>query len=282
MKRFNSFILVNVGILMVAVAIVLFKIPNDFATGGVTGISIIINRIAPILSIGMLMLVINIILLIIGLLFAGFEFELKTVYSTIMLSFIVWLFEKIHPIKKPLTNDTLLELFLAILLLAAGSAVLFYQNASGGGTDIIAKIINQKTHWHIGKTVLIVDLSISIFAIFIFGYKIGMYSILGVIIKGFLIDAVIKGLHSFKHIIIISNKPDEIKRFIIDTLHRGVTIYKAVGGNTNSEKQVLNTVMSNREAINLQQYITKIDDNAFIIVNNAADIHGKGFRTVEL
>lgn len=267
---------------MVATGIVLFKIPNNFATGGVTGIAIIINKISPSLSVGILMLVINIILLIIGLIFTGFEFELNSTYSTIVLSLVVWIFEKVYPIKKPLTNDTLLELFLAILLLAAGSAILFYQNASGGGTDIIAKILNQKIHRHIGQTVLIVDLSVSIFAIFIFGYRIGMYSVLGVVIKGFLIDAVIKGLHSSKQIIIISSKTDEVKSYIISKLHRGVTIYKAVGGNTNMEKQVLNTVMSSKEAINLRQYITEIDNTAFVIVSNVADIYGKGFKSVDL
>jgi len=165
MKKFNSFLLINVGILLVAAGVVIFKVPNNFATGGVTGIAIIIHKIKPSLSVGMLMLVVNIILLIIGLLFAGFEFGIKTIYSTLVLSLVIWFLEKIHPIKKPLTGDTMLELFLAILLLAAGSAILFYQNASGGGTDIVAKILNQKIHWHIGKAVLIVDFIISIFAV---------------------------------------------------------------------------------------------------------------------
>lgn len=282
MKRFYSFLLINVGILLVAAGIVAFKIPNNFATGGVTGISIIINKINPSLSVGMLMLVINIILLVIGLLFAGFEFEIKTIYSTVVLSVVVWFFEKAYPIKKPLTGDTMLELFFAILLLAAGSAILFYQNASSGGTDIIAKILNQKIHWHIGKAVLIVDFIISIFAVYVFGLRIGMYSVLGVIIKGFSIDAVIKGLHTSKQIIIISSKVDEIRNFIIKELERGVTIYKAIGGNTNTEKQVLNTIMSNKEAVKLREYILQIDNKAFIAIDNVSDIYGKGFKTSEL
>jgi Uncharacterized conserved protein len=278
MKKFLNFLLINFGVLLVAAGVLIFKIPNNFATGGVTGISILINKLAPSLSVGMLMFVINILLLILGLLFAGFEFEIKTIYTTIVLSVVVWFFEKKFPIKKPITGDTMLELFFAILFLAAGSAILFYQNASSGGTDIVAKILNQKTHWHIGKMVLIVDLTISLFAVFIFGIKIGMYSILGVIIKGFLIDAVIEGLHSSKQVIVISNKPDEIKDFIIKDLKRGVTIYNAIGGKTNTQKQVLNTIVGNREAVKLRQHIMQIDNKAFIIMDTVSDIYGKGFK----
>lgn len=282
MKKVYDFILINTGILLVAAGIVVFKVPNNFATGGVIGISIIVNKIIPSFSIGTLMLVINIVLLIIGLLFSGLEFEIKTIYSTLVLSSVVWLGEKVYPLKKPLTGDTMLELFLAILLMAAGTAILFYQNASSGGTDIIAKIINQKTHWHIGKTLLIVDFIISVFAVYIFGFRIGLYSVLGVIIKGFLVDAVIEGLHSSKQIIIISSKPEEIRNFIIKNLRRGVTIYKAIGGNTNEEKQVLNTIMSTREAIKLRQYIMQIDNKAFIVVDSVSGIYGKGFKALEL
>lgn len=282
MKKVYSFILINLGVLLVATGIVAFKIPNEFATGGVTGIAILVHKVSPSLSVGMLMLVINVALLAAGLLFSGLEFEIKTIYSTIVLSFLVWYLEKAYPIKKPLTGDTMLELFLAILLLAAGSAILFYQNASSGGTDIIAKILNQRTHWHIGKTVLIVDLIISVFAVPEFGLRIGMYSILGVVIKGFLIDAVISGLHSSKRVVIISEKSGDIKNYILYVLHRGVTIYKAVGGNTNVERQVLNTVMSGKEAVKLRKHVVQIDNKAFIVVDNVADIYGEGFRTLDL
>lgn len=282
MKKVYSFLLINIGILLVAAEIVIFKIPNNFATGGVAGIAIIISSIKPSLPVGMLMLAINIILLIIGMLYVGFEFGVKTIYSSIVLSLVVWLFGKYYHVKKTLTGDTMLELIFAILLLAAGSAILFYQNASSGGTDIIAKILNRKAHWHIGKAVLVIDFTISLCAVYVFGFRTGMYSVLGVIIKGFLIDEVIKGLHSSKQIIIISNKADEIKDFIIKDLRRGVTIYKAIGGNTNIERQVLNTVMGNREAIKLREYIMKIDNKAFIVVDNVADIYGKGFETLEL
>jgi uncharacterized membrane-anchored protein YitT (DUF2179 family) len=109
-----------------------------------------------------------------------------------------------------------------------------------------------------------------------------MYSLLGVIIKGFLIDVVIEGLHCSKQMVIISNKADEIRNFIIKDLQRGVTIYRAIGGNTNIERQVLNTIMDKREAVRLREYIMQIDDKAFIVADTVADIYGEGFKNLEL
>jgi uncharacterized membrane-anchored protein YitT (DUF2179 family) len=282
MKTLKSIVLIHIGIFLVTFAIVLFKVPNNFVTGGVTGISIILRKVFPFLSVGLIMILINSVLLIIGFLFTGKEFLNKSIYSTLMISFLVWLFEKLIPLSKPLTNEPLLELIVAIFMLAAGSALLFYQNASSGGTDIIAKIINIKTHMHIGKTVLITDLIISVFSFIVFNIKIGLYSVVGVIIKGFLIDMVIEGLHGSKQIIIISSKTNEIKKYILESLNRGVTIYHATGGNTNEEKAVLNTIISGRETIKLKEYIKTVDSKAFITVNNVSEIIGKGFNHHDL
>jgi uncharacterized membrane-anchored protein YitT (DUF2179 family) len=282
MKNLKSIILIHIGLILVAAAIVLFKVPNNFVTGGVTGISIVVKKIFPFLSIGLVMLVINIVLLSIGFLYTSSEFQIKSIYSTIMLSLLVWYSEKILPIDKPLTDDPLLELITAIFLLAGGTAILFYQNASSGGTDIIARILNIKTHMHIGKTVLITDLIISISSFFVFNVKVGLFSCVGVVIKGFLIDMVIEGLHSSKQIIIISSKSNEIKKFIMEKLGRGVTMYTAVGGNTNIERNVLNTIMGNQETIKLKQFIKKTDSHAFVTVNNVSEIIGGGFKLKEL
>jgi uncharacterized membrane-anchored protein YitT (DUF2179 family) len=282
MRKVYSFFLINVGLLMVTAAIVLFKVPNNFATGGATGIAIIIHRLIPSLSVGLILLILNIILLAIGFMFTGLEFEIKTIYSTIMLSLLVWFFEKVLPINKPITGDTMLELVSAIFLLAAGSAILFYQNASGGGTDIIGKLLNLKTHLHIGKAVLIIDFIISASSFPVFGVKIGMYSVIGVIIKGFLIDAVIQGLHSSKQVIIITSKANDISQYIMKSLKRGVTLYKAIGGNTKAEKDVLNTILNRRESIKLRNYIKQTDTKAFMTVSNVEEIIGKGFSNKEL
>lgn len=278
----KEFILINAGLLIDSLGIYFFRVPNHFANGGVAGIAIILNKVLENVSVGFLMLILNILLLLVGLVFVGFGFGARTIYGSFALSIFVWAWGKIYPVTHPLTGDTMLELIFAVLLSAIGAGIVFYQNASTGGTDIIAKILNRKTNLHIGKTLLITDFIITIFAFLIFGIRIGMYSILGVIMKGFLIDMVIGGFSVSKQLFIISERAEEIKNYIIYDLHRGATIYKAVGAATNSERLVINTVVSRGESIKLRNFVRHVDNKAFITINSVSEIVGKGFRSNDL
>lgn len=282
MKKLKEFVVINFGLILVALGIYLFKIPNNFATGGVSGISIIVGKFFPSAPVGFLMMVVNIILLIIGFLFLGFNFGSKTVYSSFALSGMVWLLEKLYHIPGPLTGETMLELIFAILLPAVGSAIVFNQNASTGGTDIVARILNKYTHINVGKTLLLSDFAITVAALFVYGVKIGMYSILGLMLKGFLIDLVIEGLNICKQLVIISSKSGEVKDFIVNELDRGATIHKAVGAFTNAEKEVITTILNRKQAIRLRLFIKEIDPQAFITISNTSEIIGKGFRNIGL
>ncbi|MCX8130411.1 MAG: YitT family protein [Clostridia bacterium] len=282
MSRLKEFILINLGLILVASGIYLFKIPNNFATGGVSGIAIILDSYFPFAPVGSLMLTINIVLIGIGFWFMGFNFGSKTIYSSLALSAMVWLMEKFCPINKPLTGEMMLELVFAILLPAVGSAIVFNQNASTGGTDIVARILNKYTHINVGKTLLLSDFAITVTALFVYGIKIGMYSILGLILKGFVIDLVLEGMNICKQMVIVSSKPDEVKNFIINNLGRGATIYKATGAFTNEEKQVITTVLNRKQAIKLRVFIKGIDTRAFITISNTSEIIGKGFRNIGL
>ncbi len=281
LKKLREFLFINLGLAMVAAGIYFFKVPNNFATGGVSGVAIIISRFFPGIDVGPLMLIINIVLLIIGFATIGPNFGSKTVYSSFALSGMVWLLQRIHHITKPLTDDTLLELIFSILLPAVGSAIVFNQNASTGGTDIVAKILSKLTNAHIGKNLLMADFLITAAAGMVFGIKIGMYSVLGLIMKGFLIDLVIEGLNVSKYMIIISNRPHEIEDFIVRKLNRGATIYKASGAYTHGEKEVVTTVVSRRQAIRLRSFIREIDRDAFITISNTSETIGKGFRSID-
>jgi uncharacterized membrane-anchored protein YitT (DUF2179 family) len=169
----------------------IFKVPNKFVTGGVSGISIILSSFFTGISIGPIMLIINALLLVVGFIFLGTDFGSRTIYCSLLLSAMVWVLDRVFPITGPLTDDRLLELIFSILLPAVGSAIVFNQNASTGGTDIVAKILSKLTSVDIGKTLLIADFSIVVAAGLVFGIKIGLYSLLGLILKGFLIDLVI-------------------------------------------------------------------------------------------
>jgi len=280
MKKAWEFLLINVGLFLVAAGIVLFKIPNNFATGGVSGVAIIIYKFFPNAPVGLLMLVINIVLVFFGFLFLGRDFGSKTVYSSFVLSGMVWGLERLIPITAPLTGDTMLELIFSILLPAIGSAIVFNSNASTGGTDIIAKILNKYTSINIGKTLLLADFGITVMALFVFGVRTGMYSMLGLILKGFIIDLVIESLNVSKHFVIISDKSQEIKEFIVKELKRGATVHKAYGAYSNEEKEVITAIMSRRQAVRLRRFIRDHDENAFISITNTSEIIGKGFRNV--
>lgn len=280
-KLIKEFFLINLGLILVGIGICLFKIPNNFATGGVSGLAIIISSFFPKIDVGPMMLIINIILMIVGFFFLGRDFGSKTIYSSFALSGIVWFIQKIFPITSSLTGDLMLELIYSIIFPAVGSAIVFNCNASTGGTDIIAKIISKFTRLDIGKTLLLSDFIIAAWAGAVFGIRIGMYSILGLIIKSFMIDLVIEGLNVKKQMVIISSKPEEIKNYIVSQIGRGATVYKAEGAFTHKPEVVIITILDRRQAIKLRSFIRTIDRSAFITISNTSEIIGKGFRSID-
>ncbi|MCX7904837.1 MAG: YitT family protein, partial [Caloramator sp.] len=162
-----------------------------------------------------------------------------------------------------------------------GMGIVFNQNASTGGTDIIAKILNKFFHINIGKALLISDLVVTLGALVTFGAEKGLYALLGVILNGAVIDEVIQGINTVKEVKIISTKNEEIKNFILDELGRGVTIYYARGGFTNEEKEMLVVLLSRREFIRLREFIKEIDERAFITVSNVHEVFGEGFKSFD-
>lgn len=280
-KYIQDFLLINFGLILVGIGIALFKIPNHFATGGVSGLAIISSSFFPEIDVGPMMLIINIVLLGVGYLFLGSDFGSKTVYSSFALSGIVWIIQKAFPLQKPLTDDMLLELVYSIIFPAVGSAIVFNCNASTGGTDIVAKILSKYSKLNIGKTLLLTDFIIAIGAGAVFGVKIGLYSILGLIIKAFMIDFVIEGLNVSKQMVIISVKHNEILDYIVNSLHRGATIYKAEGAFTHQQENVISTIVNRRQAIKLRSFIRGLDASAFITISNTSETIGKGFRSID-
>ena len=277
MQKFKEYLLINIGLLLVALPIYYISIPHGLVTGGVSGLSIIINSLFPSISVGTSMIFLNIILFIIGFIFIGFKFGAKTIYASFALSGIVWLLERIHPLSGTLTDDILIELIIASLVCAIGLAIVFMQDASTGGTDIIAKILNKYFDIDMGKSMLYADILIAISSLFTFGIKMAMYGILGIILNGLLIDYVMQSLQSNKEIVIISSKSKEITNFIVNTLDRGATIYTAKGAFTNDEKKVIRTILNKKEYVKLKRYIQTLDKDAFVTVNNVKATFGEGF-----
>jgi len=281
MSKVKEFVLINLGLVLVALGINIFKVPNKFVTGGVSGKSIILGSFFSGISIGPIMLIINALLLFVGFIFLGSGFGSRTIYCSLVLSAMVWVLDKVFPITKPLTDDRLLELTFSILLPAVGSAIVFNQNASTGGTDIVARILSKLTSVDIGKTLLIADFSIVVAAGLVFGIEIGLYSLLGLIFKGFLIDLVIEGMNISKKIEVISSHPEQVIKFIVENLHRGATIYMAEGAFSHERREVVVTILNRRQAIRLRNFVRQIDKSAFMAISNTSEIIGKGFRNVD-
>jgi uncharacterized membrane-anchored protein YitT (DUF2179 family) len=228
-KIIKEFFIINIGILLVASGTVLFKAPNHFALGGITGFSIVLQRIFPDYSIGLMTLVMNVILLTTGLIFLGRSIIGKSIYCSLMLSFMIWGLEILFPIDAALTNQKLLELFFGVFLPGTGVAFVFNYGATTGGTDIIAKILNKYLNVKIAIAVLCSDFLIALAAGFVFGVEAGLFSILGVCLKSFVLDTVLENLHNNKIIVVISNDHEQIEQFIIEQLKRDATIHQARG-----------------------------------------------------
>ncbi|MCB2339353.1 YitT family protein [Clostridium estertheticum] len=277
----KEYILITIGIALVALGLYFFLIPNDLAVGGVSGLAMVINQYMPGLTIGALMFVLNVVLFVVGFMFIGSSFGVRTMYASFGLSGMIWVLEKLFPMSGSITNDIFLELIFGIIIGAVGMGMVFNQNSSTGGTDIIAKMLNKYFHLEIGKSLLIADLFITILAGVAFGPRIGMYALLGVIINGYTVDAVIAGINNCKKVEVVSSKGEEIKRFIIEDLNRGATLYMAKGAYTNDEKEIITTVLGKKQFIKLKNHIKEIDKMAFIITYNVHETVGEGFKDID-
>lgn len=279
-NKIYEYIMTTFGIALVAIGMYFFLMPNNLATGGVNGLGIIINKYTGV-PVGALMLCMNLILFVIAFLVIGPSFGAKTIYASLGLSGMVWILERFYPMKAPLVkNDLMVQLIFGILISGAGMGIVFNQNASTGGTDIIAKIINKFFHVDIGKAVLMSDFFITLLAGATFGIELGLYALLGVIINGFVIDNVIEGMNVCKNVVIISSECDKIKTFIMNELGRGATVYYAKGAYSDANKEVITTVVGRKQFIRLRGYIKDIDKEAFITVNNVHETFGEGFKNI--
>lgn len=279
MKKFKEYVLITIGFLIVAVSVKFFLEANKIAAGGVMGIAIIINNVSPNLSVGMIMFVLNCALFIVAFSSIGGRFGVKTIYSGLGLSGTVWILDKFIP-NGMVTSNLFLSTVFGTLIGGIGMGIVFNQNASTGGTDILAKILNKFFHIDIGKSLLIVDFVITLFAVATMGIELGMYSLLSVILHGFIIDSVIEGFNVCKQVMIISKKNEEFSKFIIEKLERGCTIFNGKGGYTWEDTYILYTVLSTNEFIKLKKHIKEVDPRAFITVCDAREVLGEGFNNI--
>lgn len=273
----SEYVILTFATLILVVGVYVFKFPNNFSFGGVTGIAVILGHIGA-FSPGTYTFIINMLLLILGFLFLGKSFGIKTVYVSVLTSVGLSLAEKWFPMSAPLTSQPVLELIFAIVLPAVSSAILFNIGASGGGTDIAAMILKKYTSINIGTALFIVDLFITFAACFVFDVQTGLFSFTGLMAKSLVIDGVIENINLCKYFTIVCENPQPICEFITNNLNRSATIYKAEGAYAHHPKTVILTVMKRSQAVQLRNFVHRQEPTAFITITNSSEIIGKGFR----
>ncbi|MEF9878925.1 MAG: YitT family protein [Clostridia bacterium] len=280
LQTLKDYGMLTLGTLLIALGVYFFKFPNNFSTGGVSGISIILGHYAPNLSAGAIVFIINQALLLIGFIAFGRGFGVRTAYTSLLMSGVIWGLEYLYPMQAPMTHQPLLELIFAVTLPAIGSAVLFNMQASSGGTDIVAMLLKKKTNVNIGNCLLAVDFLITVAACVAFGMETGLFCVLGLMMKSVIVDMVLENIKVHKCFQIITAKPDEIINYIVKELGRGATEINGEGAYTHEDKTVILTVVNRLQAVKLRQFAKSHDPSCFILITNTTEIIGKGFRGV--
>jgi len=280
LETIREYFFATVGTFITALGLVIFLIPSNIAAGGVSGLSIILNHFVPI-SVGVWMYILNGLLFLIAFLTIGFDFSAKTIYCTFVLNFFVDFLDRFSIVPKYSGEDLFIVVFFGDILTALGMAITFSQNASTGGTDIIARIFNRYLGTSLGTTLLFVDFTIGALAGVSFSARTGMYSILAIIINGLSIDFIMHGLELSSEVFIISSKNKEIASFVLNKLERGATYIPAKGAYTGVDREILMVVVKRRELNELIRHIRKLDPSAFVIIKEVRQVLGEGFKRIE-
>ncbi len=273
----KTFFLLNLGALMNAVGSYYFRFPNKFSIGGVAGLSVVITKFFPDISSATFLFIMTMLLVMVGFIFLGKEFGAKTAYVSVAISVFTEIFEKFTPMTEPFTDQPFLELVFGVAIPSVGTSILFNIASSSGGTDIIAMIFAKYTTMNISRGIFLSDILITLGA-FLFGVETGLFSLLGLVLKTLVIDTAIENINLHKYLTIITSKPDEIKAFITQNIHKGATVIHGEGAYTGEKKTLILTVTTPAQAVLLRRYIREIDPESFIFITNTSEIIGKGFR----
>lgn len=276
MKKIREYALTTLGIVLTAIALEYFFFPNDIAAGGVSGIALVINGVTG-WNISIMVFILNIILFILAFVVLGKGFGGKSIYATVMLSVVMEIIERVFS-PGILTDNMFLASFFGSALLAMGSAIVFHQGASTGGTSILAAIISKFTPLGVGTALLLNDSIICLLAINVFGIDKGLFGFFSLILIGLLIDKFIDGFNTCKQVFIITSKADMVVNFINKDINRGCTVLNGKGGYTYSEVNIVYTVLSNNQFITLKNFIKENNPEAFITVNDSKEVLGLGFN----
>lgn len=278
MKKLREFFYITIGIILVSIGLEYFFFPNNIAGGGVSGFALVIQDAFNIEA-GTVMWICNIVLFIVAFIFIGGSFGTKSIYAAFGLSAILSAIEKLG-ISYAVTDNLILATVFGSVFTALGGAIVFNQGASTGGTSITAKLLSKYLNMDIGKGLLISDSFVIILAIYNFGVELGLFGLIAVYLSSSLIDKFIDGINSCKQVIVFTSNEEMVSKYIIKDIDRGCTVFDGRGGYTGNRNSVIFTVLDRRQFIKLKQFIKENDPKAFITVNEATEVLGKGFSNI--
>lgn len=274
-NKLKEYLLSTVGVTIVALGLEYFFFPNGIAAGGVSGLALAITKMVNI-NPSILVFIFNVILFILAFFLIGGSFGAKSIYASVMMSIIMWICETfLQP--KAITENLILSCIFGSAVLAIGTTIVFHQEASTGGTSILAKIINKYFNLPIGQGLLIADCTVTLLAIYSFGVEKGLFGLLSAILIGNLVDRFSAGINPVKQVFIITNKEKLVVDFINNEIDRGCTILTGKGGYTKENTTVIYTVLNSSQFITLKQFIKHNNPEAFLTVSESTEALGKGF-----
>ena len=264
-------VILTVAVAIIAAAVYFFLVPSHTSVSSISGLGIVLSNFVP-LQLSAITMILNVVLLIIGFFTCGREFGVKTVYTSVMLPLFLRLFEIIFPDFGSMTDSQELDVLCYILVVSVGLSILFNRNASSGGLDIVAKIMNKYLHMELGKAMSLSGMCVALSAALVYDKKTVVLSILGTYFNGIVLDHFIFDNNIKRRVCIITKKEEELRQFIIHDLHSGATIYEAIGAYKMEKRHEIITIVDKGEYQKLMKFINQEDPKAFITVYNVSNM----------
>ena len=264
-------VILTVAVAIIAAAVYFFLVPSHTSVSSISGLGIVLSNFVP-LPLSAITMLLNVVLLIIGFFTCGREFGVKTVYTSVMLPLFLGFFELVFPDFGSMTDSRELDVLCYILVVSIGLSILFNRNASSGGLDIVAKIMNKYLHIELGKAMSLSGMCVALSAALAYDKKTVVLSILGTYFNGIILDHFIFDNNKKRRVCIITRKEEELRRFIVEDLHSGATIYEATGAYNFDKHNEIITIVDKSEYQKLMNFINKEDPRAFITVYNVSDM----------
>lgn len=263
--------ILTVGVAIIAAAVYFFLVPSHASVSSISGLGIVLSNFIP-LPLSAITMILNVVLLIIGFFTCGREFGVKTVYTSVMLPLFLGAFEEIFPDFDSMTNSQELDVLCYILVVSVGLSILFNRNASSGGLDIVAKIMNKYLHMDLGKAMSLSGMCVALSAALVYDKKTVVLSVLGTYFNGLVLDHFIFDHNIKRRVCIITKKEEELRQFIIHDLHSGATIYESIGAYNMEKRNEIITIVDKGEYQKLMNYMNREDPKAFITVYTVSDM----------